>query len=1699
MSDPKNQTRSQPIRVSSPAATGGAGTFFEQHVNAYWLAQLLVRGIPPILRDCTVNEVHLQTEHLGFNTDDFLIVAQNGAGASRKLVGQVKRTFTVSSTDDECRKAVQDFWKDFENPHNFVRESDRFALVTLRGTNTLLEHFSGLLDCARTARDASEFEQRLATPGFLSTKASDYCNEIRAIVGELKGRDMSRGDVWPFLRVLHVLSLDLNTATAQTEVATKSILAHTVREHDRVAVADATWNALLREVGGEMPQARSFRWDDLPQQLRSVHAQIGGVEWRALQALSDHSALILDGIHSTLGHGFHLTRSLLVNTIITQMASTQVVLISGPAGSGKSGIAKSIIEHLAKDHFVFSFRAEEFANPHFDAVLQRSQIPCNARTLGSILAGQVRKVLLVESIERLLEASTRDAFADLLNLVARDPSWRVILTCRDYSSDLVRAGLLEPARILCSVVAIPPLSDSELEDVARAHAPLARPLASPSLRRLLQNPYVLDKAIQIDWTDERPLPQSERELRERFWRDVVRAELRGAGGMPQRREAAFIEVALRRARALTLHALCQDLDPEVVHALKSDSLIVARSGDFAAPSHDVLEDWAILRWIDQQHIIHEGSAAALSSALGTYPAIRRTYRKWVSELVAQDLSSAEGLFRQVVRGRDLPTQFSDDTLVSLLRSPDSPGFLEKHTAELFASDKQLLRRVIHLLKVACVTLPNHLANLSAHGSVFDIPEGPAWACVMQLVRGKLQTFDTGDHVLLLAFTEHWAKGVSWHCPYPEGAEDAAAIAHWLLPHFADYGSQDNRKRTLQVIAKIPNADCQRFVALLHSGNRDSNRRSRTTEYFHKIIFKEFAGVAAARDMPVELAKAARDYLLCTMAEITDGHYEDDSSHERLFGLKRGVDHGYLPPSADRGPFWRLLQVHPNVGLDFIISVLNHSADWYASPRVYSRYVEPPGVITLTFADGSSKQQWCNSRLWNWYRGTSVGPYVLQSLLMALERWLLDYADAFPKGLDRIMLDILRCSDSAAVTAVVASVATAFPRLSGETLLVLLGCPSCIRLDRYRLVSEMTLSTNLFRISGEQNKIYESERNKANSFRHRKHDLEFAITDLQLGSLAPRVYALLDRFHAEMRPVEEQGEEDRLWRLAMHRMDLRHYTVAGDVTLNNNNSDNQTLPDEPERSFAVRLEPGDLAPDIQEMVNRSSARNQLTTDRRVLLMWGVKVFERAGDAAFDPEQWRLRLQEARAIKLDDHADDEELLHAGGPGIVAAICVRDRWDAMTEEERDWCLNRVCFEVEQTANDWNSFRRMQRYNMAGDRPCASVVPLLLGKQLTDEQRSRARTALVFALTHPIDEVRTYAASGIGSSLWGIDRELALRCVAALSKEIGLLQRAIDIEHNRRPDFDGIHLNAASTIRTQFYSDDLSADRIEPADEYATNASARILTILSYAPNEPLAVEAFARATKLMATSWQDDDDYQRGHSPERVRDFDTEQALIQLLAKFLLQASAVAANTILKPVLDVMDRHPKEVERILQYLIFAEDGAPATVQFWSIWALFAEKVRSAKWLARIDEEYATGREMMSTIFLGLYWNEGVSHWRSLDGRVENLHCLFEQLPGFSTVLESYVEFLYRIGRRSLPEAFVRIAKKLAQGNARQMMRKSNTIYMLEVLLQQHVYGKPLELKSQRELREAVLLLLDVLVESGSSAAFRMRDDFVTPISIN
>jgi hypothetical protein len=107
-----------------------------------------------------------------------------------------------------------------------------------------------------------------------------------------------------------------------------------------------------------------------------------------------------------------------------------------------------------------------------------------------------------------------------------------------------------------------------------------------------------------------------------------------------------------------------------------------------------------------------------------------------------------------------------------------------------------------------------------------------------------------------------------------------------------------------------------------------------------------------------------------------------------------------------------------------------------------------------------------------------------------------------------------------------------------------------------------------------------------------------------------------------------------------------------------------------------------------------------------------------------------------------------------------------------------------------------------------------------------------------------------------------------------------------------------------------------------------------------------------------------------------------------------------------------------------------------------------------------------------------------------------LVKRLPISAAMLREYCRFLYEIREASLPNGFVIVAERFGAGNMSEMLARDSTVFYLETFLRRHVYGEPLRLKHNPSVRTAVLRILDDLVQAGSFAAFRMRDDFVTPV---
>jgi len=112
--------------------------------------------------------------------------------------------------------------------------------------------------------------------------------------------------------------------------------------------------------------------------------------------------------------------------------------------------------------------------------------------------------------------------------------------------------------------------------------------------------------------------------------------------------------------------------------------------------------------------------------------------------------------------------------------------------------------------------------------------------------------------------------------------------------------------------------------------------------------------------------------------------------------------------------------------------------------------------------------------------------------MGLESWLLDEAHRGATTIDGLLTSILTRSNNVALTAVVTSVVTAYPKIAPETTLSLLSCPYFLRVDLARSIQESSLQSMGF--SGLTRDVedaqYDRERAESWKLSHRQQTLEW---------------------------------------------------------------------------------------------------------------------------------------------------------------------------------------------------------------------------------------------------------------------------------------------------------------------------------------------------------------------------------------------------------------------------------------------------------------------------------------------------------------------------------------------------------------------------------------------------------------------------------
>ena len=240
--------------------------------------------------------------------------------------------------------------------------------------------------------------------------------------------------------------------------------------------------------------------------------------------------------------------------------------------------------------------------------------------------------------------------------------------------------------------------------------------------------------------------------------------------------------------------------------------------------------------------------------------------------------------------------------------------------------------------------------------------------------------------------------------------------------------------------------------------------------------------------------------------------------------------------------------------------------------------------------------------------------------------------------------------------------------------------------------------------------------------------------------------------------------------------------------------------------------------------------------------------------------------------------------------------------------------------------------------------------------------------------------------------------------------------------------------------------------------------------------------------------DREYARELGDEKELDAQVEHLYVDPLVQFTLNQPAQEANEILEPVFTVSGQLPEKVAEVVKWLVIRQGERTPATTFWTLWQRFAEGYLASSLPASADKEHSNSAKLLRELFLGDNWGEA-RDWNPLHGEEQRLRGLFDRMPASQKSFEAYSYFLEKTGSPTLPDAILSLAAKMPTPG-RSALLSEVTVFYLETILTRLIYGGNSSIRVETDLRQAAMKLLDELVVAGSSVAYKLRDDFLTPM---
>ncbi len=1137
-------------KTGSVFSMGSGGATYEHHVQAAYLLAMILQIEMPLVTKGRICEVAFQTTSRGYATDDLMVMVDLGNSENQKILGQIKHNVALSENNDVFNEVITAFWEDFNNA-TFNKSKDRLLLVKSNLTNNDKNHISVLLDWASTHKDENDFYNEVERIEVKKQHLNIFENLLKKANDN---KSVSKKDIWLFLKSMALVGYDFGIETS-TALNNSLNLITLTKESDCSLSGLEIWNNLLALAANYNQNGGALTFDDSKRLdiYKYFNLSVFDSTYPSISKLREDSSIIIEPFTSSI-EDFHLDRSEKLEEVSEVSVKNQFTIVSGGAGVGKSALIKDYLQRFYNDAEVFVFKAEQFNEVTLPHVFTKLGVNDSITDILSSIGYLKEKLIVIDSLEKLLEANPENAFQQFLTKIKAYKDVKVIMTSRAYAVNLILQKYHIPKT---GIVDIELLSDTEL-DLAKKHFPnLESYFNNPGLKEILRSPKYLEFAVRtIDVKDFEVENLSIVEFKSKLWNQIIEKSTVTGSGIARKRGKAFSNVALKRAKLMRLFVEPDDgIDESEIDDLLDDHILYKSNNEYQfAPSHDILEDWALVKHISKLRS-DATSVDDFFSKIGGQPALRRAFRLWVEDYLIEAPDSIAAIIRDTVNNDQIERYWVDEILVAVFRSKDASVFFQKFKSDLLIENAAFLSRCILLARTAC----KEYGKGSESNKSILFPIGDVWKELLVFISGNLSSIPNLRESIFSLLMD-WE--LRYHLDSDNVSQTGVDACKSIVLQFIDQIEAEDDfwlnkvsrdKYTIEQLVYLlfglaPYAKSE-IEAFLSRANAKSDTPWRLQQFYDTAIKIALGGVRnqnLVKELPEQLIvlaeKTWKEQPKEEIKEVKiDGHRRISSflpeprpKKEESWGIADSK-FGYYPSGIYKTFVTKLFSTKPIEAFSFVIDFVNYSVDYLAQSKYGQE--KPLEQITLLFEDGKTRVIYGDLDLWIAYRGLGTQVHsLIESLLMSMERYLLQLAsienEMAKKLLEEHCKYILQLSNNVAPISVITSVFMAYPKSFTKAILPVFGVRQFFDWDLQRAISEH------HSMAPEDNKIYhaQKERMDSNALPHRKkyhQGLRAFMLPYQfnVGEFNEGLFEIFDKFYNDYK-------DDHLWIKTVTEMDAR---------------------------------------------------------------------------------------------------------------------------------------------------------------------------------------------------------------------------------------------------------------------------------------------------------------------------------------------------------------------------------------------------------------------------------------------------------------------------------------------------------------------------------------------------------------------------------